>query len=256
MSERLDISGLAVDVRRSERRKTLSLTVDRAGDVVLHAPSETPEADLRKWVNTKLLWVHQKLAKKQALVRDVHPPEFVSGESIFYLGRSYRLRVVEESDEPLRLAGEWFELARRALPNAAEHFKRWYIQNGAAWLRDRSSDLQRLSGQSALGVVVGDLGFRWGSCGRNGTLYFNWRLLQLPVRIVDYVVLHEQVHLLHHNHSPAFWEALERVLPDWRSRRDELETEWGRYAKFALAVTTDGSRPAVSIATSGSEGVK
>jgi len=256
MSERLHISGLAVDVRRSERRRTLSLTVDRAGDVVLHAPSDTPEADLRKWVNIKLLWVHQKLAKKQALVRDVHPPEFVSGESIFYLGRSYRLRVVEESDEPLQLAGEWFELARRTLPNAAEYFKRWYIQNGAAWLRDRSADLQRLSGQSALGVVVGDLGFRWGSCGKNGTLYFNWRLLQLPVRIVDYVIIHEQVHLLHHNHSPAFWEALERVLPDWRARRDELEAEWSRYAKFAVLGDECMSAPSPTLQQARSAGCR
>lgn len=236
MSEHLHISGLTVDVRRSTRRRTLSLTVDRAGDVVLHAPRETPEADLRKWVSTKLLWVHQKLARKQALVRHVHPPEFVSGESIFYLGRSYRLRIVKESDEPLRLVGEWFELERRDLANAAEHFKRWFTETGAEWLRARSTDLERVSGQTALRVKVGDLGFRWGSCGKNGTLYFNWRLLQLPVRIIDYVVLHEQVHRLHHNHSPAFWQAIERVLPDWQARRNELETEWGRYARFALAV--------------------
>jgi predicted metal-dependent hydrolase len=136
----------------------------------------------------------------------------VSGESIFYLGRSHRLKIVERARTPLRFCGEWFELRRNATPNAAHHFKKWYIGDGAAWLRSRSADLERLSGQTSSRVIVGDLGFRWGSCGKNGTLYFNWRLLQLPVQIIDYVVLHEQLHLLHHNHSPHFWRAMDSVL--------------------------------------------
>jgi len=237
MSKTLEISGLVFEVRRGPRRRTLGLTVDRAGELVVHAPSDASEADLRRWVQGKMLWVHRKLAQKQALARDVHPPEFVSGESIFYLGRSYRLRIVEKRRTPLRLDGEWFELRRGAVSKAAEHFQKWYIDEGATWLRTRSGDLERLSGQTASKVTVGDLGFRWGSCGKNGTLYFNWRLLQLPVRIIDYVVLHEQMHRLHHNHSPQFWKAMDRVLPDWRLRKEELEGDWGRYARFALATT-------------------
>ncbi len=104
-----------------------------------------------------------------------------------------------------------------------------------------------LVGQPAANVVIGDLGFRWGSCGKNGVLYFNWRLLQLAVRLVDYVILHEQMHLLHHSHSPDFWRALDRVLPDWRERKDMLETDWGRYARFALA--TKAHRPEERIPT-------
>jgi len=131
---------------------------------------ETSEAELQAWITPKLLWVHQKLAQKRALVRDVHPPEFVSGESIFYRGRSYRLRIVERSAVPLRFDGDLFELSRDATPKAAEHFQRWYMAEGAAWLRSRSTELERLRGQTGSKIVVGDLGFRWGSCGENGTL--------------------------------------------------------------------------------------
>jgi predicted metal-dependent hydrolase len=70
--------------------------------------------------------------------------------------------------------------------------------------------------------MVRDLGYRWGSCGRNGTLYFNWRVLQLPVSVIDYVVVHELCHLVEPNHGLAFWSALERALPDWRDRKDDL----------------------------------
>lgn len=235
MTEQLEIAGLKFSVRRSPRRKTLELVVDRAGDLVAYAPAETPDSELSHWISSKLLWVHQKLAQKRALVGTVHPPEFVSGESIFFLGRSYRLRVVESARAPLQLDGEWFVLRARSRAKAAAHFQRWYIDHGASWLKERSRDLERLTGQTPSMVVVGDLGFRWGSCGRNRALYFNWRLLQLPVRLIDYVVIHEQMHLLHHNHSPAFWQALGCVLPDWQERKDELQFEWGRYVRFALA---------------------
>lgn len=71
-------------------------------------------------------------------------------------------------------------------------------------------------------IVVSDLGFRWGSCGKNGVLHFNWRLLQLPVFLVDYVVAHELAHLHERNHTPMFWRILGRAIPDWKERKDEL----------------------------------
>jgi predicted metal-dependent hydrolase len=247
MTSHIEISGLVFEVRRGPRRKSLGLTVDRSGELVVHAPVATLEPELRTWVNGKLLWVHQKLAQKREMVRDVHPPEFVSGESIFYLGRSYRLRIVDEARAPLRFDGEWFELRRSATPKAAQHFQRWFMDKGAAWLRARSAELERLSGQTSTKVIVRDLGYRWGSCGKHRTLYFNWRLLQLPVQVIDYVVLHEQVHLLHHNHSQQFWKALDSVLPDWLVRKEELERDWGRFARFALAATP--------LETAGGEGI-
>ena len=82
--------------------------------------------------------------------------------------------------------------------------------------------LSSRTGPSPSCVVVRDLGFRWGSCGRNCTLYVNWRVMQLPVGVVDYVLLHELCHLLEPSHRPEFWRILERALPDWRERKEEL----------------------------------
>jgi predicted metal-dependent hydrolase len=74
-------------------------------------------------------------------------------------------------------------------------------------------------------VRLRDLGFRWGSCGSDGVLFFNWRLLQLPMRLVDYVVAHELAHLLEPHHTPAFWNVLDCTMPDWKKRREELRTQ-------------------------------
>jgi predicted metal-dependent hydrolase len=74
------------------------------------------------------------------------------------------------------------------------------------------------------GVRIGNQTSRWGSCSSNGTLSFNWRLIELPVELADYIVVHELAHLLQPNHSSMFWAEVERVLPDWRQHRRLLRT--------------------------------
>lgn len=234
MTESLHIADLDFEVRRSPRRRTLSLTVDRAGELVVHAPESTGEEPLRRWIGSKLLWVHRKLAEKQNLQPRRRPVEFVTGESIFYLGRSYRLRLVECQSVPVEIDGEWFLLRRDDQAQAAAHFRRWFIQTGSRWLSARAEALLPRIGGEDVTVKVGDLGFRWGSCGRKGVVHLNWRLLQLPVHLIDYVVAHELVHRIERHHTPAFWKVLERAMPDCRAREVELEREWHFYVAFEV----------------------
>ena len=81
---------------------------------------------------------------------------------------------------------------------------------------------------------MGDLGFRWGSCGKNGVLRFNWRLLQLPVRLIDYVIVHELVHIQEPHHSPEFWQAIDRALPAWRTLKQALCGDATRFLVFGM----------------------
>lgn len=222
MSEVLVLKNLKFEIRRSLRRKTLGLTVDRSGELVVHAPDSTEEEELRKWVERKLLWVHKKLLCKETYNCGSHRHETVSGESIAYLGQNYRLKIVKEQSVPLLFDGQWFLLRERDRLEASKHFQSWYKVTGTDWLNERVHFWEPKAAVSAENILVSDLGFRWGSCGKNGTLHFNWRLLQLPVILVDYVIAHELVHLRVHNHSDEFWQILERVLPDWRERKEEL----------------------------------
>lgn len=221
MSETLELSGLTFEIRRSARRRTLALTVDRGGELVMHAPLEAEYDQLSAWARTKLLWVHRKLAAKEESSPKVRNPEYVTGETFAYLGKRYRLGLVSSQKEALRFDGTRFLLRRDACP-AEEHFRQWYIEAGMAWLPRRVEILRRRTGPSPSRVIVRDLGYRWGSCGRDRTLYFNWRALQLPVRALDYVVIHELCHLLEPSHRADFWQTLERALPDWRDRKETL----------------------------------
>ena len=234
MSETLEVGGLTFEVRRSPRRQTLELTVDRGGELRIHAPENTLEQELARWTRSKLLWVHRALARKEALAPKVRAPEFVSGENFSYLGQNYRLKIVRDAAEPLRLDGNHFWLAEDARSEAEVHFRRWYIHTGRAWLRERTTALARKTGTAASRIEVRELGFHWGSCGKNGVLFFNWRLLQLPVRLIDYIIVHELVHLQEPHHSREFWQAIDRALPTWRQLKDALRSAGGRFLVFGM----------------------
>jgi len=238
MIETIDVGDLSFEVRRSTRRRTVGLTVDRGGELVAHAPTDLSVEKLKDWISRKLLWVHRKLAIKASVIDKESAPEFVSGESMLYLGRRYALRVVRSQGAALRFDGRNFLLRRGDRRQAVEHFRQWYSRAGTQWLRERVEFLSRRTQTVPAGVEVRDLGFRWGSCGKADVLYFDWRLLQLRVRLIDYVVIHELAHLRHRQHDPAFWRMVERALPDWKERKEELATQTVQF----LNVRTVGDR--------------
>jgi predicted metal-dependent hydrolase len=137
--ESLAIGGLSFEVRRSDRRRTRELTVDRNGELVVHAPRSAPTDELRAWIESKLLWVNRKLLAKEARLKDPTSLDVVSGETITYLGRSYRLKIVKEREVPLRLWGEWFCLRDSARTEAPALFQQWYRVRGTQWLKKRIS---------------------------------------------------------------------------------------------------------------------
>lgn len=233
MTQTLQLGGLDFEVRRSNRRRTLGLTVDRAGELVAHVPMETSADELSRWVGKKLLWVHRKLALKEEAAPRMCAPEYVSGEAFSYLGRRYRLKLVERQEHPLQFDGTRFTLRRDARP-AEPHFRNWYVTTGADWLKRRVETLSARTASKPRRVEVRDLGFRWGSCGRNGVVNFNWKLLQLPVRLADYVIAHELAHLREGHHGPEFWATLGRAMPDWQKRKDALVSQAKDYLVFGL----------------------
>lgn len=224
MRARLKSPGLQVDelrfsLLRSARRRTMQITVERDGQLVLTAPPQVGEAQLRRFVQEKRFWIYTKLAEKDRLQRPVPPKEFVDGEGFLYLGRSHRLKLVESQEAPLKLAAGRFCLRQDALPDAREHFVRWYSERARIWLSSRVADYRSRMDVTPAGVKVQDLGYRWGSCGKGDWLYFHWKAILLPARIAEYVVVHEIAHLHEPHHTPAFWLRVERAMPDFLQRK-------------------------------------
>lgn len=222
MTTELQIDGLRFEVRRSPLRKTVGITVDRGGELVIDAPASLPIRRVESVVRSRLAWVYSKLARKRQLLQERAGAKYVPGEGHLYLGRQHRLLLVDATQgEPLRLAHGRFELVRRERPRGDEVFRHWYLARGQEWLAQRVSELAPQVGAEPKRVELRDLGFRWGSCSR-GVLYFHWRVMQLAPRLIEYVVAHELVHLLVSRHTPAFWKMLRRVMPDAEIRKAAL----------------------------------
>lgn len=215
----LTVGDLSFEVRRSARRRSVQITVDRGGELLISAPESCATRVMEKFVREKRFWIYTKLAEKDALGPAAPKRQFVSGEGFPYLGRSYRLLLVDDQDVPVKLERGRFKMLRSAAKQGGAHMLRWYSERGQPWLEDRVERFQRRVGVEPTAVTVQDLGYRWGSCGKGGRLFFHWRTVLLPPPIIEYVVVHELVHLLEAHHTPTFWARLERAMPDYDQRK-------------------------------------
>ena len=122
----------------------------------------------------------------------------------------------------MKLEDGRFKMLRSAAIEGRAHMVRWYEEHAESWLADRVERFAARVGVRPSGVAVRDLGYRWGSCGKGDKLYFHWRAVLLPPRIIEYVVVHELVHLREAHHTPDFWLLVERAMPDFLARKEWL----------------------------------
>ena len=174
-------------------------------------------------LESKRKWIYRNLAEWQDLnARRVHR-DYVNGEGFLYLGRSYRLKLVPELAEPLMLKDGYFclradqRLHRRmpTLPSRRSTGKRdrRAFRHGSPISRPKM-DVQPKS------VKVMDLKHRWASCTPGGNLNFHWKCMMAPLTILDYIVVHELAHLIYPNHTAAFWNEVDKVMPTSRNGRN------------------------------------
>ncbi len=220
---------IAYDIRRSARRGTVSIAVEPGGEVVLTAPTGVEVARLDGVVRKKAPWIVERVrARRGGMVRP-GTREFVSGETCWYLGRQYRLRVVPGQAGHAALHGGWLCVPVDGGLNLAEraHVVRtalvgWYRERAAERLPARVAVWSDKVGVVVPQVLVREQAKRWASCDARGVLRVNWRVVQAPMGLVDYVLAHELVHVQHADHGPAFWSLLGRVMPDYEARRQAL----------------------------------
>ena len=227
MTETIRVDDLTFLVKRSERRKTLGITVDRNRSLIVHLPKDADMADASQLIQRKLVWIHQKLAAYTDPPREsiFRCPEFIDGEGFYFLGKHYRLKLIDivATDPPtptIQLVGDRLLLRREQAATGEKRLADYYTRAAHPYLNDAVGRWKRIMGvEPSEYVQVMDLGFRWASCSRNGILNFHWRIMQLPPRVIDYVVVHELAHLRVPDHSPAFWAEVARVLPNYQRER-------------------------------------
>jgi hypothetical protein len=211
---------VSVDQIIRSKRKTLALIVKPDGSVVVRVPLRAPEKSIREFIETHAEWAQKKQAEALAALPPA-PKQYVSGEMFTFLGNAYPLEIVKGQKRSLLLEDS-FKLAEAAQSHAALAFERWYRAQARQILTERVLLFAGRYGFRYKKIGITSARTRWGSCSANGSLNFSWRLILAPMEAVDYVVVHELVHTVFHNHSRQFWKRVETIMPDYKERRKWL----------------------------------
>ena len=208
-------------------RRTTDIVIERDGLISVRPPLRLTPEQVDETVLSKRMWIYRNLAEWRDLNASHAVREWVNGESFLYLGSSYRLQLINEQDRPLKLTDGRFRLLRSVIESggkecAHQAFVTFYQEKGLIRLNRRVAFFAAKVGVQPGSIRIRDIGFRWASCLKHGNLDFHWKCLMAPPTIIDYIVVHELCHLHYRDHSIAFWNEVDKVLPDYRDRKEWL----------------------------------
>lgn len=217
------------EIVRRPGRKTASISV-KDNSVIVVVPKTLSDKRVEEVVRRKARWIREKLKFNLEVRKTYRPKEYVSGESFSYLGKNYRLKVVDGKPEKVSLRNSRIYVHA---PHSLSGEKRdklivsqlteWYQEHALIALQEKA---KRFSAQLVVWpkkVGIKSYKSRWGSCNSKEEVYYDWRIIIAPQRIIDYVVAHELCHLIHHNHSKDYWKLFESVIPDYRESKEWLK---------------------------------
>lgn len=207
-------------------RKSLGITVTPDLYVMVKAPVDTSLEKVKDKLKRKAPWI----IKQQSFFLSFHPKtparKFVSGETHLYLGRQYRLKIIIDDDESVKLKGRFIEVRTINKSKAKQFVNKWYLQNAKAKLHviayDLINNFKKYKVEPS-SIVLRDMPTRWGSCTPKGKLILNPELIKAPRGCIEYVITHELCHLVHRNHTQRFIDLQTKEMWDWEKWKMRLE---------------------------------
>lgn len=207
-------------VKRSPRRRTVTLTVERDRQVVVRAPENATDAQIDKIVQSRRGWIFEKLKdSKKYNATDAPGKELVNGESALYLGRSYQIALTECDAVHFNRR---FHIPARLKAQRGDVLRDWYKAKAKEKILPRVAYHAREMGVEYGQAKIVESRYRWGSCTVNNNVTFNWRLIKAPMFVIDYVITHELAHLIEGNHTARFWNIVRTHSPKMEKAREWL----------------------------------
>lgn len=210
-----------------EHRNDLAITVHPDLRVTVRAPQSKTTEIIDKRLQAKRSWIARQLRDFEQYHPLPAPRRFVGGETHWYLGRQYRLRLMSGPPSVRCFAGRLVVSVRR--PEVTDSVEKalieWYELRARAVFTERFAEVQRMVRrfrELAPQLRMRRMKKRWGSCSPNGTVTLNTELIQASKVCIDYVIVHELCHLIVPAHSPRFFRLLDTCMPDWARRRERL----------------------------------
>ena len=209
-------------------RKTTSISVEPPNNILVVAPLNTKEEDIKEAVKSKGAWIVQKLFEFRHIEAKKVNREFVNGESFMYLGRNYSLQI--HIDEALQnnsivklFRGKFHVYIKEKNDELIkEAMEAWYREKTEEQVKKRVKYYQKFFDKIPTNIKVKEQKKRWASCTSNNELLFNWRCVMAKSMALDYIVVHEMCHMYNMNHSTEFWKLVASVMSDYEVRKDWL----------------------------------
>ena len=211
-------------VRSKNRKRTMTLKLERSGAVVILVPERTPKEEIRRFFRSKVPWIHKKLGELRKSAGNVNTPKrFVPGERFLYLGDEYPLEISQGRVPRLTLSHGNFILCRNEAADERQVFVRWYRMRAQEIFAERAAFYAREMGLTFKGIRITSARMRYGSCSFDNRLSFSYRLVMAPYDIIDYIIVHELAHVRFKDHSRDFWKYVEARLPGYKDSKAWLK---------------------------------
>ncbi len=219
----MKLDGIDISIEKTERRKTVSIFIERNGSVRVLAPVTATDEKIETAVKAKEYQIFTKIAKWKELNQGKVNREFVNGQSFLYLGKNYRLSIEENQDVPLKVSGGFFRLDKKYLNKVDKVFKEFYRDKAEQKIKERLKLIEEKFQHRPTVIKVLELQNRWASWTPKNGLNFHWKCIMAPVAVLDYIITHEMAHLKYPNHSTEFWNELDKKMPNYREYENWLK---------------------------------
>ena len=218
----MKVSGVDIAILKSNR-KTVSIYIERDGTVSARVPEMLSDVEIKEILVAKEYQIFKNLAEWEQLNERAVDREYVSGQSFLYLGRNYRLKIVEGKLGEIEFKNNSFLIGKEETIEAKELFVKFYKKKLSIKILPIIERYKPLLGVNPKKVKVMELQNRWASCTKLGSVNFHWKCAMAPIDVLHYIVVHELAHLIHNNHSKAFWNEVDKVLPEYEKQINWLK---------------------------------
>jgi predicted metal-dependent hydrolase len=207
-------------------RTTLGITVTPDMEVLVKAPVDSPMAKIKEKLKRRAPWI----IRQQGFFLAYHPKttsrRYISGETHLYLGRQYLLRVEQSETESVKLIGKHIQVKVKEPARAGIFLNDWYLRHARIKFEATAQPLVEKFKRHKVepsSIVLRDMPTRWGSCTPKGKIILNPELIKAPKGCIEYVIIHELCHLIHHDHTQKFIDLQTKEMPDWEKWKTKLE---------------------------------
>ncbi len=212
----------------TKSRSTLQINVEPEGDIVVMAPSSASPEIIQNIVKKRALWIIKQQAHFKTYYQKPIKKEYVSGETHRYLGKQYRLKVVQREKEQVVQKGKYIYLFVRSKSKAGILLEDWFHVKAKKMFKSKLEILLRKMSNEKIKpkqLKIRSMKTRWGSCTPGGNIILHPALIKAPTECIEYVIVHELCHLKYFKHDRRFYSLLERYCPNYMKRKDKLNKQ-------------------------------